>query len=135
MLLIADVARCIVCYAVHQKASYLLILYMYVFLICYVCTTYVYMYVIGLITMLLCTFQVICDINVQIATFRDLLIHVGTAKDAPELREKIRRVRRQCVEACKQTNTQLMPQIKRYIPQLSSEKMSGARQLSSYNVL
>ena len=57
-------------------------------------------------------FQVICDINVQIATFRDLLIHVGTAKDAPELREKIRRVRRQCVEACKQTNNQLMPQIK-----------------------
>ena len=58
------------------------------------------------------SFQVICDINVQIATFRDLLIHVGTAKDAPELREKIRRVRRQCVEACKQTNNQLMPQIK-----------------------
>eukprot|EP00093_Oithona_nana_P003585 03585.XXX_120867_125826_1 [CDS] Oithona nana genome sequencing. len=56
--------------------------------------------------------MVICDINVQIATFRDLLIHVGTAKDAPELREKIRRVRRQCVEACKQTNNQLMPQIK-----------------------
>lgn len=25
-------------------------------------------------------FQVILDINVQIATFRDLLIHVGTAK-------------------------------------------------------
>ena len=58
-------------------------------------------------------FQVICDLNVQIATFRDLLIHVGTAKDAPELREKIRRIRRQCVEACKQTHTTLLPQIKR----------------------
>jgi len=55
---------------------------------------------------------VIFDINVQIATFRDLLIHVGTSKDAPELREKIRRVRRQCVEGCKQTNTILLPQIK-----------------------
>ena len=52
------------------------------------------------------------DINVQIAIFRDLLIHVGTAKDCAELREKIRRVRRQCVEACKTTNGQLLPQIK-----------------------
>ena len=58
-------------------------------------------------------FQVILDINVQIAIFRDLLIHVGTSKDAPELREKIRRVRRQCVEGCKQTNAQILPQIKR----------------------
>ena len=57
--------------------------------------------------------QVIFEINVQIANFRDLLIHVGTSKDAPELREKIRRVRRQCVEGCKQTNTLLLPQIKR----------------------
>jgi hypothetical protein len=58
-------------------------------------------------------FQVIFEINVQIAVFRDLLIHVGTSKDAPELREKIRRVRRQCVEGCKQTNSQILPQIKR----------------------
>jgi hypothetical protein len=59
-------------------------------------------------------FQVIFEINVQIAVFRDLLIHVGTSKDAPELREKIRRVRRQCVEGCKQTNSQILPQIKRF---------------------
>ena len=58
-------------------------------------------------------FQIIVDINLQIAVFRDLLIHVGTAKDSSELREKIRRVRRQCVEGCKQTNTALLPQIKR----------------------
>eukprot|EP00095_Tigriopus_kingsejongensis_P011098 maker-scaffold268_size230776-snap-gene-1.26 protein:Tk11098 transcript:maker-scaffold268_size230776-snap-gene-1.26-mRNA-1 annotation:"conserved hypothetical protein" len=55
---------------------------------------------------------VIIDINLQIAVFRDLLIHVGTAKDSAELRERIRRVRRQCVEGCKQTNAQLLPQIK-----------------------
>ena len=59
-------------------------------------------------------FQIIFDINVQIAVFRDLLIHVGTTKDAPELREKIRRVRMQCVEGCQQTNNQLLPQVKRY---------------------
>ena len=53
--------------------------------------------------------------NDQIAIFRDLLIHVGTNKDAPELREKIRRVRRQCVEGCQQTNNQLLPQVKRYV--------------------
>ena len=57
--------------------------------------------------------QVICDINVQTATFRDVLIHVGTTKDSPELREKIRRVRRQCVEDCKETHQTLMPKIKR----------------------
>ena len=60
-------------------------------------------------------FQIIFDINVQIAVFRDLLIHVGTTKDAPELREKIRRVRMQCVEGCQQTNNQLLPQVKRYV--------------------
>jgi hypothetical protein len=64
--------------------------------------------------------QVIFDINVRIAVFRDLLIHVGTLKDCTELREKIRRVRRQCVEACKHTNAQLLPHIKRYIPFLLS---------------
>ena len=62
---------------------------------------------------LLFILQVLCDINVQIATLRDLLIHVGTSKDSPELREKIRRVRRQCVEACMSTHKELMPQIKR----------------------
>ena len=61
------------------------------------------------------SFQIIFDINVQIAVFRDLLIHVGTTKDAPELREKIRRVRMQCVEGCQQTNNQLLPQVKRYV--------------------
>ena len=64
--------------------------------------------------MLYFSFQIIFDINVQIAVFRDLLIHVGTTKDAPELREKIRRVRMQCVEGCQQTNNQLLPQVKRY---------------------
>ena len=60
-------------------------------------------------------FQVICELNVQIAFFRDLLIHIGTPKDSAELRERIRRVRRQCVEGCKQTNCQLLPLIKRYV--------------------
>ena len=59
-------------------------------------------------------FQVISELNVQIAFFRDLLIHIGTPKDSAELRERIRRVRRQCVEGCKQTNSQLLPLIKRY---------------------
>ena len=57
--------------------------------------------------------QVVSDINVQTATFRDVLIHVGTSKDSPELREKIRAVRRKCVEDCKDTHRTLMPKIKR----------------------
>ena len=68
----------------------------------------------AVLSYLIIHFQIIFDINVQIAVFRDLLIHVGTTKDAPELREKIRRVRMQCVEGCQQTNNQLLPQVKRY---------------------
>lgn len=56
--------------------------------------------------------SVVSDINVQTATFRDVLIHVGTSKDSPELREKIRAVRRKCVEDCKDTHRTLMPKIK-----------------------
>ncbi|XP_044572060.1 uncharacterized protein LOC6504082 isoform X2 [Drosophila ananassae] len=41
-----------------------------------------------------------------------MLIHVGQAKDCPELREKIRKLRRTCVEAFKHTAQILMPQVK-----------------------
>ncbi|VVC90560.1 unnamed protein product [Leptidea sinapis] len=36
----------------------------------------------------------IADINVQLALFRDLLIHIGQPTDCPELRERVRRLRR-----------------------------------------
>ena len=55
----------------------------------------------------------VSDINVQTASLRDVLMHVGTSKDSPELREKIRAVRRKCVEDCKDTHRTLMPKIKR----------------------
>lgn len=52
------------------------------------------------------------DINSQVAFFRDLLIHVGhRTRDCPELREKIRKVRRQCVESFKHTAQLILPQI------------------------
>lgn len=57
--------------------------------------------------------QLITEINSQVALFRDLLIHIGTARDCPELREKIRKLRRTCVDACKHTSQLLLPQIRR----------------------
>ncbi|KAJ8682393.1 hypothetical protein QAD02_018185 [Eretmocerus hayati] len=56
--------------------------------------------------------QHIHEINGQIAQFRDLLITVGQPRDCPELREKIRKLRRSCVEACKATASQLLPQMR-----------------------
>ncbi|XP_073825749.1 uncharacterized protein [Musca autumnalis] len=54
----------------------------------------------------------IVEINSHVALFRDLLIHVGQAKDCPELRERIRKLRRICVEAFKHIEQILMPQVK-----------------------
>lgn len=56
-------------------------------------------------------FLQIQDINSQVAQFRDLLINIGQPRDCPELREKIRRVRRNCVEACKSTSQLVLPHV------------------------
>ncbi|XP_003393802.1 uncharacterized protein LOC126918999 [Bombus affinis] len=53
------------------------------------------------------------EINNQVAQFRDLLINIGQPRDCPELREKIRRLRRHCVEACKNTSQLILPQVRR----------------------
>lgn len=58
-------------------------------------------------------FQQIQDINSQVAQFRDLLINIGQPRDSPELREKIRKLRRSCVEACKSTSQLVLPHVKR----------------------
>ncbi|XP_032684989.1 uncharacterized protein LOC116850603 isoform X3 [Odontomachus brunneus] len=51
------------------------------------------------------------DINSQVAQFRDLLINIGQPRDSPELREKIRKMRRNCVEACKHTSQLVLPHV------------------------
>uniref|UniRef100_A0A182VUK0 Syntaxin N-terminal domain-containing protein n=1 Tax=Anopheles minimus TaxID=112268 RepID=A0A182VUK0_9DIPT len=56
--------------------------------------------------------HLILEINSEVALFRDLLIHVGQSRDCPELREKIRKLRRSCVEACKHTAALILPQIR-----------------------
>ncbi|PNF35465.1 hypothetical protein B7P43_G04113 [Cryptotermes secundus] len=56
--------------------------------------------------------QLIVEINSQVALFRDLLIHVGQARDSPELREKIRKLRRTLVDACRHTSQLLLPQVR-----------------------
>lgn len=58
------------------------------------------------------SFQLIVEINSQVALFRDLLIHIGQSKDCPELREKVRKTRRACVETLKHTSQLILPQLK-----------------------
>ncbi|XP_045539855.1 uncharacterized protein LOC106709038 isoform X2 [Papilio machaon] len=57
--------------------------------------------------------SLITEINVQLALFRDLLIHIGQPPDCPELRERVRRLRRACVEATKQTSQLVLPTCKK----------------------
>ncbi|XP_008481981.1 uncharacterized protein LOC103518679 [Diaphorina citri] len=57
-------------------------------------------------------FMLMTEINAQIALFRDLLIHMGTTRDCPEMREKIRKLRRTCVDAIKHTAQLLLPNLK-----------------------
>ncbi|XP_058808841.1 uncharacterized protein LOC131674272 [Phymastichus coffea] len=52
------------------------------------------------------------EINSQVAQFRDLLISIGQPRDCPELRERIRKLRRSCVEACKSTSQMVLPQMR-----------------------
>ncbi|XP_016920350.1 regulator of G-protein signaling 7-binding protein-like [Apis cerana] len=53
------------------------------------------------------------EINSQVAQYRDLLINIGQPRDCPELREKIRRLRRNCVETCRHTSQLILPQVRR----------------------
>ncbi|XP_011298398.1 uncharacterized protein [Fopius arisanus] len=52
------------------------------------------------------------EINSQVAQFRDLLINIGQPRDGPELRERVRKLRRNCVEACKSTSQLVLPQMR-----------------------
>ncbi|XP_029031959.1 uncharacterized protein LOC114870905 [Osmia bicornis bicornis] len=51
------------------------------------------------------------EINTHVAQYRDQLLSIGRPRDCPELREKIRRTRRNCVEMCKNTSQLLLPQV------------------------
>ena len=66
-------------------------------------------------------FQMLIDINTQVASFRDMLIHIGHDKhDCPELRAQIRKTRRACVESCIKVAKLILPQLKR----LETDKFS-----------
>ena len=39
------------------------------------------------------------ELNLQVAIFRDLLLGVGSARDCPEMRERIRKVRMDAMQA------------------------------------
>ncbi|XP_017152904.1 uncharacterized protein LOC108162597 [Drosophila miranda] len=54
--------------------------------------------------------KLITEINCSVAQFREMLIFIGQARDSPELREKIRKLRRSCLDACKHTAHLITPQ-------------------------
>uniref|UniRef100_A0A1A9WN30 Syntaxin N-terminal domain-containing protein n=1 Tax=Glossina brevipalpis TaxID=37001 RepID=A0A1A9WN30_9MUSC len=56
--------------------------------------------------------NLIIEINSHVALFRDTLILVGQPRDCPELREKIRKLRRNCVETSKHMAHLIMTQSK-----------------------
>ncbi|CRK90559.1 CLUMA_CG004262, isoform A [Clunio marinus] len=57
--------------------------------------------------------NMLIDINTQVASFRDMLIHIGHDKhDCPELRAQIRKTRRACVESCIKVAKSILPQLK-----------------------
>lgn len=62
--------------------------------------------------------QAVAEVNNYVAQFRDLLIHIGQSRDGPEMREKIRRMRRLCLESCRHAVHLLLQQIRRYIKSL-----------------
>ncbi|KAF9806111.1 hypothetical protein SFRURICE_008239 [Spodoptera frugiperda] len=64
--------------------------------------------------------MLITEINVQLALFRDLLIHIGQPHDCPELRERVRRLRRACVEATKTTSQLVLPNCKNLAESVST---------------
>ncbi|EDV31046.1 uncharacterized protein Dana_GF15161 [Drosophila ananassae] len=64
--------------------------------------------------------KLITEINCHVAQFRELLIFIGQSRDSPELREKIRKLRRSCVDSCKHTAHLITPQPRHC---LGSERM------------
>lgn len=49
----------------------------------------------------------------QLAAFRDLLIHIGQPSDSPEWREKIRKGRRSMIDSLKGASKVILPQVRR----------------------
>ena len=65
--------------------------------------------------------QALTELNLQVALFRDLLLGVGSARDCPELREKIRKIRMEAVEDVVKTNNSLLPHVKKYCNQIKQK--------------
>ena len=57
--------------------------------------------------------QALVELNLQVAIFRDLLLGVGSTRDSPELRERIRKVRMDAMQEVIKTNNSLLPHIKK----------------------
>ncbi|XP_042144957.1 uncharacterized protein LOC121832984 [Ixodes scapularis] len=58
------------------------------------------------------TENLIEELNVGVALFRDVLLSVSSAQDGPELRQRIRTLRQRCVAACVDASHLLLPHIR-----------------------
>ncbi|KAI4496010.1 hypothetical protein M0802_008225 [Mischocyttarus mexicanus] len=79
-------------------------------------------------------FLQIQEINSQVAQFRDLLINVGQPRDCPELREKIRKLRRTCVEACKATSQLVLPQVRSSVAAAAAAAAAAATAMTMMTI-
>ncbi|XP_037083223.1 uncharacterized protein LOC119103702 [Pollicipes pollicipes] len=57
--------------------------------------------------------EMIFELNGHVALLREHLLAMGSARDSPELRERIRRTRIDCMTTCKQTASLLLPHIRK----------------------
>ncbi|CAG7734296.1 unnamed protein product [Allacma fusca] len=58
------------------------------------------------------TSSAVAEVNNYVAQFRDLLIHIGQSRDGPEMREKIRRMRRLGIDSCRHAVHMLLQQVR-----------------------
>ncbi|CAN8011278.1 unnamed protein product, partial [Ixodes pacificus] len=56
--------------------------------------------------------QLIEELNIGVALFRDVLLSVSSAQDGPELRQRIRTLRQRCVATCVDASHLLLPHIR-----------------------
>ncbi|XP_043213131.1 uncharacterized protein LOC122377241 [Amphibalanus amphitrite] len=57
--------------------------------------------------------EMICELNCHVALLREHLLAMGSSRDSPELRERIRRTRLDCMTSCRQTAARLLPHIRK----------------------
>ncbi len=59
-------------------------------------------------------FQLVNEVNHQVALYRQLLQSIGTLSDSASVRKEVVNTRLQCLKTCDTTKNCVLPQLKRY---------------------